>query len=236
MPRSTMPASSSHEDVVHREAEQPRRPGWRRDRPRRTRSGTAARSCAAADRGRAASPQSSRWRLANSRDAMPTATAASSAASSATRFRNFDARSSVWRTSGRPVASDSMRRPRKLAVLTCASAHSVNFCTAASPSRVAATGEPVGDAARGLHEAGRGQIGLVQHHARRERRKAGATVGLVSRWCGRCAASCRRSTESHRSAASRRRAGPDRPRPLPGAGARASPAGAPPTVTLPRNG
>ncbi len=56
--------------------------------------------------------QSSRWRCAKSREAMPTATAASSADSSATRLRNFSARSSVWRISGRPLCSDSTRTPR----------------------------------------------------------------------------------------------------------------------------
>ena len=39
--------------------------------------------------------QSSRWRWAKSRAAMPTATAASKAESKATRFKNFSARSSV---------------------------------------------------------------------------------------------------------------------------------------------
>ena len=49
---------------------------------------------------------------AKPRAASATATALSSAASSATRLRNFSARSSVWRISGRPPSSDSTRTPR----------------------------------------------------------------------------------------------------------------------------
>ena len=66
--------------------------------------------------------QSSRWRDANSRAAMATATAASKAASSATRLRNFSARSSVSRISGRPLCSDSTLTPRSGTVLMRSSA------------------------------------------------------------------------------------------------------------------
>ena len=76
--------------------------------------------------------QSSRWRLAKSREAIATATAASSAASSATRLRNFSARLSVWRISGRPLASDSMRMPRSALALSSASAQATNSATLAS--------------------------------------------------------------------------------------------------------
>ena len=38
--------------------------------------------------------------------------------------------------------------------------------------------EPVGHAAGGLDQAGGGQVGLVEHHARREAHEAGAAVGL----------------------------------------------------------
>ena len=83
--------------------------------------------------------QSSRWRAAKSREAMATATAASSAASSATRFRNFSARASVWRISGRPLSSDSMRTPRRLSRSTAVLAQAVKASTGASLAPGAAT-------------------------------------------------------------------------------------------------
>ena len=43
---------------------------------------------------------------------------------------------------------------------------------------VGGDGEPVRDPARRLDQAGRGEVGLVQHHARREAREAGAAIGL----------------------------------------------------------
>ena len=66
---------------------------------------------------------------------MPTATAASSADSRATRLRNLDARSSVWRISGRPLLSDSTRTPCRSRVRICACAHSTNWRTLGSSAR-----------------------------------------------------------------------------------------------------
>ena len=82
--------------------------------------------------------QSSRWRLAKSRAAMPTATADSSAASSATRLRNFSARPSVRCMSGRPLSRLSTRTPRSGADLMRCSAQAVNSRTAASPCAMGA--------------------------------------------------------------------------------------------------
>ena len=83
--------------------------------------------------------QSSRWRLAKSRELMPTATAANNAASKATKFKNFSARSSVWRISGRPASSDSTRTPRSVWVLICASAQVVKAAAAVSRPDMSAT-------------------------------------------------------------------------------------------------
>ena len=77
--------------------------------------------------------QSSSRRCAKSRAAIATATAASKAASSATRLRNFSARSSVWRISGRPEENDSTRRPRTLSDFCRSSAQRTNSATWASP-------------------------------------------------------------------------------------------------------
>ena len=129
--------------------------------------------------------QSSRWRLAKSREAIATATAASSAASSATRLRNFSARSSVWRISGRPLSSDSIAhaaqrlglesrpRPRRR------TRRPWHRCPSASHR------EPVGDAAGRLDQAGGGEVGVVEHHPRREAGEAGAAVGLDQDDAGR---------------------------------------------------
>jgi hypothetical protein len=76
--------------------------------------------------------QSSRWRAAKPRAASATATALSNAASSATRLRNFSARSSVCRISGRPLSSDSMRTPRTSPALGLGLAHSVKARTGPS--------------------------------------------------------------------------------------------------------
>jgi len=100
----------------------------------------------------------------------------SSAESNATRFRNFSARSSVCRISGRPVSNDSMRSPRTSAFFACASAH---FHEVPDGLVVAREGEAIRDAARGQNQVARRQVGLVHHHARREARKAGAAIGLV---------------------------------------------------------
>jgi hypothetical protein len=51
-------------------------------------------------------------------------------------------------------------------------------------------GQPVGDAAGRLHQAGGGQVGLAHHHARRKAHEAGAAVGL-QRQHARCAVGCR---------------------------------------------
>jgi hypothetical protein len=98
---------------------------------------------------------------------MPTATAASSAASSATRFRNFSARSSVWRISGRPLSSDSTRTPRSGAcAMRSRPLHEALHGGVAGAGR--GHRQPVGDAAGRLHQAGGRQVGLVQHHTRRK--------------------------------------------------------------------
>ena len=76
--------------------------------------------------------QSFKWRSANSRDAIATATAASNAASSATRFKNFLARSSVCFISGRPESIDSTRTPRSCCLAICSSAQRTNAETSAS--------------------------------------------------------------------------------------------------------
>ena len=80
--------------------------------------------------------QSSRWRLAKSRAAMPTATAESSADSSATRLRNFSPRPRVRSISGRPLARLSTCMPRSGTSLIRASAQVTNSFTAASPRAI----------------------------------------------------------------------------------------------------
>jgi hypothetical protein len=52
--------------------------------------------------------QASSCRSAKLRAAKATATAQSKAANKATRFKNCDALSKVWRISGRPVSKDSI--------------------------------------------------------------------------------------------------------------------------------
>ena len=129
-------------------------------------------------RARAASRSRRGARLAKSRAAMPTATAASKAASKATRLRNFSARSSVWRISGRPLASDSMRRPRSVCALDLRLGP-LDECAHRRVARTAGRhGQPVVHAAGGLDQAGGGQVGLVQHHAWRKAHEARAAVGF----------------------------------------------------------
>ena len=109
---------------------------------------------------------------------MPTATAASSADSSATRLRNFSARSSVWRISGRPVASDSMRMPRRLLALISASAQSTNSATLASRAASAATARRYEMRLAGWTRPVAARSASFSMHARREAGEAGAAVGL----------------------------------------------------------
>ena len=73
--------------------------------------------------------QSSKCLAAKPRAAKATATALSSAAKSATKCKNFSARSKVWRISGRPASKVSNRIPRTLACLTWTSAQATKSLT-----------------------------------------------------------------------------------------------------------
>ena len=106
--------------------------------------------------------------------------------------------------------------------------------------RVGGDREAVRDAARRLHQAGRGEVGLVEHDARREAREAGAAVGLDDDDAGDLQA---RVAEQERVAdgeAERVEHARCRPTPCPGAGAAATSTsfapGASRTRSRPRSG
>jgi hypothetical protein len=72
----------------------------------------------------------------------------------------------VWRISGRPVSSDSTRTPRTSALLDLGIGPLANC---AHLPRRPRHRKPVAQAAGRLHQAGGlVQVGLVEHHARRE--------------------------------------------------------------------
>ncbi len=106
--------------------------------------------------------QPSRWRSAKRRAARPIATAAISADSSATSDRNCSARSSVTRSSGRPLSSDLDAQAATEPRLRPGS-------RSPTPPRFACDQQPVGDPAGRLDQPG----GF-------ERRRAGSSRAVRS--------------------------------------------------------